>query len=96
MAFSGKGLEQGQRSSSDNDDSIERVGKIKVTGSVLHPSEITHSGEIMPESPTLQETRLVCRLEVKPNQTSSTDALLCFGERATNLGDSEAFTCGSL
>lgn len=45
MVFLGKGLEHGQRSSLENDDRIERVGKMKVTGSVLHPSEITHSGE---------------------------------------------------
>ena len=45
MAFQGKGLEQGQKSSLENDNSIEGVSKVKVTGSVLPPSEITHSGE---------------------------------------------------
>jgi hypothetical protein len=45
VIFLGKGLEPGQRSSLENGDSIERASKIKVTGSVLHPSEITHSVE---------------------------------------------------
>lgn len=45
MVCLGKGLEHGQGSSLENDNSIEKASKIKVTGSVLNTSEVRHWGE---------------------------------------------------
>lgn len=45
MVCLGKVFEHGQGPSLENDNSIEKASKIKVTGSVLHTSEARHLGE---------------------------------------------------